>query len=162
MANGSVIVLWLTPAEPARTWFREKIRWLALERDAPIFEPHLTLGLGSVALLQGVEAASIRLSILGVDYSEKFTKTLFVRFELTAALAQLRVSLGIKSAGFDPHLSLLYQHLPAASKRQLAISLSVPFASVTFAAIEAIRCPRKVVSDTDVESWETIAFRPLA
>ncbi|HEY1770381.1 MAG TPA: hypothetical protein VGG02_09010 [Chthoniobacterales bacterium] len=150
------IVFWLIPAEPARTFFLETIRRLAAEHDAPTFEPHLTLGLGSAEQLSKVDVRPFDLRINGVDWSEKFTKTLFVRFELEPSLAQLRASLKLESAGYGPHVSLLYRALPDATKRRLAGSISLPFSSVVFNTITTVRCPDRTTSREDVEAWATI------
>jgi len=159
----SVVVLWLTPSEPACTFFREAIGRLAAAHDGPIFEPHLTLGLGSVAQLEQVNAAAIELPIVGLDSTAKFTKTLFVRFSLTPALAEFRQSLGMPAAGFDPHLSLLYQKMPAVTKRELVVSsITVPFATVSFTSIQAVRCPPETGTAADVEVWKIIATKALA
>src|SRR5438046_4891624 len=104
--RSSPIVLWLTPSGQARNFFRATIKRLALEHDAPVFEPHLTLGPGSVEEMQRLSAWPFELRVLGIGWSEQFTKTLFVSFELAPELAQLRDSLGMPDADFDPHLSL--------------------------------------------------------
>jgi hypothetical protein len=162
MATASKIILWLTPAEAACTFFCDTIRRLALDHDAPLFEPHLTLGPGDPSQLRAISAAPITLPIIGLDYSDRFTKTLFVRFELTTPLVQLRRSLGMEAAGYDPHLSLLYQRLSDSTKRQLATTLTPPFSTVTFNAIAAIRCPAEVFSRADVEAWVTVSTKTLA
>ncbi|MEO6871794.1 MAG: hypothetical protein ABI233_06195 [Chthoniobacterales bacterium] len=120
------------------------------------------MGRGQPSQLPAIRTAPITLPIAGVDSSAIFTKTLFVRFQLTGPLAQLRDSLGMKGAGYDPHLSLLYRKLPDSLKRQLATSLSLPFPTVTFNAVAAIRCPAGVATRADVESWQTAARQPLA
>jgi hypothetical protein len=159
--NSSTIVLWLMPAGSAFDFFRSMIKRLATEHDAPIFEPHLTLGPGSVEQMEHVRTSPLVLRLLGVGWSEQFTKTLFVSFELAPELAQLRDSLGMEAAGFDPHLSLLYKEMPLADKKQLACSISLSFASATFAAIEAVRCASPTATRADVESWQTIGSKPL-
>ncbi|HEX3816827.1 MAG TPA: hypothetical protein VHW03_00900 [Chthoniobacterales bacterium] len=159
---GSVVVLWLTPSEPACTFFRAAIGRLAAAHDGPIFEPHLTLGLGSVAQLEQVNAAAIELPIIGLDSTVKFTKTLFVRFQFAPALAALRKSLGMDAPGFDPHLSLLYREIPETTKRELVASISLSFATVSFTSIRAVRCPPETSTAADVEAWEIIATKALA
>ena len=158
----SIVVLWLTPSEPARTFFRETIHRLAATHDAPIFEPHLTLGPGSVAQLEQAHAAAIELPTIGLASTSKFTKTLFVRFQLAPALAALRQSLGVDAAGFDPHLSLLYREMPEMTKRELVSSIILPFATVSFTSIQAVRCPSETSTATDVAAWEILATKSLA
>lgn len=157
-----LVVLWLAPAEPVRSFFQEMIDRLAREQNTPSFAPHLTLGPGSAAQLANVTAAPLKLPVRTLACSEQFTKTLFVRFVETPELAALRDSLGMEAAGYDPHLSLLYKEMPLAEKEQLASSISLPFTSVTFDLIEAIRCPDEPVTPENIPSWETLASQPLS
>ena len=55
-----------------------------------------------------------------------------------------------------PHLSLLYNKLEAAARRELAASIIVPFSEVTFDRIKAVRCVSPTQSRADVESWRVI------
>lgn len=158
----SIVVLWLIPIGPACDVFQSIIKRLAGEHDAPVFAPHLTLGRGSVEQMERVSPNPIELRVLGIACSERFTKTLFVRFELTPELAEFRNSLGMEAAGFAPHLSLLYKQMPMPEKKQLASSISLQLATAKFGAIEAVRCARETAWRVDVESWETIASKPLA
>lgn len=162
MATPSQIILWLVPAEPARAFFHETIHRLATEHDAPLFEPHLTLGSGTPVQLSQINTGPITLPILGLHTSASFTKTLFVRFQPTPSLLQLRHSLGMEADGYNPHLSLLYRELPDRSRSDLAATLPLPFSTVTFNAVAAIRCPAEVATRADVEAWETVARKALA
>jgi len=157
----SLVVLWLAPAEPDRTFFQETIDRLARQQGAPAFAPHLTFGRGSAAQLETVNASTLELPVRAIAVSEQFTKTLFVRFNETPELAALRDSLGIEAAGFDPHLSLLYKEMPVTEKEQLAGTISLPVTSVTFDRIEAVRCPDEPVTPENIPTWEIIASRPL-
>ena len=42
----TIVAYWLTPAEPARSFFASTIAELAARFDAPIFEPHVTIYAG--------------------------------------------------------------------------------------------------------------------
>lgn len=156
------MALWLVPEGEAASYFRETIARLARQYDGSVFAPHLTLGLGPAALLDQIKVAPLELAIVGLDCSTRFTKTLFVRFALSPALAQLRESLGMDPADYDPHLSLLYAELPLAQKNLLRDTLPrVPFTQVRFAAAEAVRCSLPVATAADVATWKTVARRPL-
>jgi hypothetical protein len=159
--RSSAVVLWLVPTGSAGEFFQSTIKQLAADHDAPIFQPHLTLGLGAVEQVERVSADALELRLLGVGWSEQFTRTLFVSFELSPGLAQLRDSLGMATAGFDPHLSLLYKEMPLGEKKQIASAISLPFARVVFDAIEAVRCADRTSTRADVECWETIASKAL-
>ena len=162
MALEIAIALWLVPEGEAASYFRETIARLAHQYDGPVFAPHLTLGLVPATLLDHINAAPLELAIVGLDCSIRFTKTLFVRFALSPALAQLRESLGMDAADYDPHLSLLYAKMPMAQKNLLRDTLPrFPFTHVRFAAAEAVRCSLPVATAADVAAWKTVARRPL-
>src|SRR5215467_4593689 len=94
------VVYWLLLAKPERELFCNVIRILRKEFRAPKFEPHLTLFVATKDrqfprnALQQIRARSIRLRPRGVRYSEKFTKTLYVRFKSSPALRELVSDLG--------------------------------------------------------------------
>ena len=83
-----ILAFWLIPAEPARSFFRSLISDLATRFDSPVFEPHLTLYVttpenenAGELLERGLgNSKPHRLSISSIDFSDKFTKTLFVQF----------------------------------------------------------------------------------
>ena len=163
----TALTYWLLPAQPAREFFREIIGRLAAECDAPLFEPHLTLTVGpdSIAqaqrILADVTTRPIELHATGIHFTSRFTKTLFVRFDSSPALEQLRDSLGLEdgSEPFDPHVSLLYKTLPPEEQSQLAATMPLPFQSVRFDALEVVRCRVPVTTSADVAAWETIGIR---
>jgi 2'-5' RNA ligase len=165
----TVLTYWLLPAQPAREFFRETISRLAAECDAPLFAPHLTLAVGPDSVVQaerilaGVTARPIELHAKGIHFTSGFTKTLFVRFDSSPALDQLRDSLGLETRDppFDPHVSLLYKTLPAEKQSQLAAGVHLPFQDVRFDAIEVVRCRVPVTTSADVAAWETVGTRRL-
>jgi 2'-5' RNA ligase len=168
----SATVYWLLPAKPERELFCEVVRILRKEFRAPNFEPHLTLFAVSKdrqspkKTLQQIRARPIRLNTRGVAFSEKFTKTLYVRFGSSPALRKLVTDLG-RAAGNraqspkDPHVSLLYKKLPRPVKKELARVMRLPFRSVRFDTIAAVRCVLPSQTKADVESWKILAKKSL-
>lgn len=157
----TAIVLWLLPEERASRYFRELIASLAGEFDAPDFAPHVTLGLALSETPDELVSEPFELAIIGLGYSAEFTKTLFVRFQLSTPLAKLRASLGLDPSGYDPHLSLLYREMPRSKKRRIAVSLQLPFSRVRFDAVRAVRCSLPVATSADVAGWKIVARRSL-
>jgi hypothetical protein len=159
----SVVVFWLIPAAAAREFFRRTIERLARECDAPLFEPHLTLGVTADPpdLPRELAVTPIHLKPLGIFWSATFTKTLFLRMRATPELEVLRTSLGQEGYLPDPHLSFLYKETSAEEKARLATRIVLPFASVTFDTVQAVRCPNPTTTQADVESWEPIASSHL-
>jgi 2'-5' RNA ligase len=170
----TVIAYWLIPSEPAHSFFQRIINDLARRYDAPVFEPHVTVHVGvdqgdaaANALKKAAsESELVRLASLGIDQSDEFIKTLFVQFAMTAELG--KINSVIRHAANDssqyelkPHLSLLYKNLPAASRSELAASITLPFSEVTFGAIKAIRCVSPTETRADVEAWRVIGVTVL-
>lgn len=174
MAKGTIIAYWLCPSEPARSEIMAVIARLAAQLDAPVFEPHVTIyvtnaehenpesTLANAASGRG----AYRLRIRGLDFSDKFTKTLFLQFEPDAELTRLSEDLRRASTSKDdyqlnPHVSLIYKNLNTETKRQLAESIVLPFAEVAFDTIKAIVSPAEIKSRAEVEAWRVAAERRL-
>jgi 2'-5' RNA ligase len=168
----TAIVYWLLPAKPERDLFRDVVRILRKEFRAPNFEPHLTLFVSTKTVaspnrfLQKIRAEPIRLKIRGVALSEKFTKTLFVRFKSSSELRKLANELSrvVKSRAKvprDPHVSLLYQMIPHETKKELANVIKLPFRSARFDSIAAVRMALPVRTGADVDKWKIIAKKSL-
>ena len=174
MIRQTVIAYWLIPSESAHNFFQAIINDLARRYDAPVFEPHVTIYVGADRAEAPEEALGnaarlfkcTGLTPIGIDQSNEFIKTLFVRFAMSAELR--RINDFIRDAANDsmpyelkPHLSLLYKNLAVASRRQLAASISVPLSEVTFDTIKAVRCISPTQSRVDVESWQTLVTNKL-
>ncbi len=175
VSGRTVIAYWLIPAEPARSFFQGMINDLARRYDAAFFEPHVTVHVGSnradaaeSAISQAARVCKlIKLKVLEIGHSGEFIKTLFVQFALNAELRQLNKI--IRNAAQDsshyelkPHLSLLYKKMPAASRRELAGSIKVPFSEVIFDALKAVRCVLPTRSCSGVEAWRVVTTTELS
>jgi len=168
----TAIVYELLPAKPERDLFCQIIRILRKEFRAANFEPHLTLFVTTgkhespKKVLQQLRARRIRLNVRGVAFSAKFTKTLFVRFKSSPALRKLATDLGL-AAGLstpgpkDPHVSLVYQKIPGRMKKELAKVIKLPFRSVRFDAVAAVRLTLPVRTGRNVTKWRMVAKQRL-
>jgi 2'-5' RNA ligase len=168
------LAFWLVPSADAKARFTAVIEELARRLDAPGFEPHVTLQGGqleqqrAIGLLEAVAAAHppVTLRISGIEFSEKYTKTLYVQFDssgdASAISDDVAHRLGSKgSYKFDPHLSLLYKTLPEWQKEELAREISFPLEEVNFDSLKLISVPREIKVADDVHAWRAIAERPL-
>jgi len=168
----SATVYWLLPAKPERELFCNVVRILHKGFRAPNFEPHLTLiavskdRQSAKKILNQIRARPIRLTARGVAFSDKFTKTLFARFKSSPALRKLVTDLG-RAAGTqakspkDPHVSLLYKKMPRSVKKELARVMRLPFRTVRFDTIAAVRCVLPSRTKADVESWKILRKKSL-
>jgi 2'-5' RNA ligase len=172
----SATVYWLIPARRKRELFREFVRILAKEFDAPLFEPHLTILVvrqnrslrnhQMPRILKDVNAAPIRMSVRGTSFASPFTKTLFIRFKSNKPFEKLIVDLSHATGSRagkvrDPHVSLLYKKLPPSVKKELASTIRLPFREVIFDSIQAVRCSLPVRNRADVEGWRVVATKSL-
>ena len=167
-----MLAFWLLPASPAREYFQSLIEDLAQRFDAPAFEPHLTLygapfDDAKYSLLPGMQlSGSVELEIEGIEFSEKYTKTLFVQFRLEAELTELSAAVARAFGNengpeLNPHLSLIYKTMPNAEKEELARTLQLPFNRVRFEVVKAVVTPSTIDSREGVESWRTVWEKSL-
>jgi 2'-5' RNA ligase len=169
----TAIAYWLIPAEPARSFFERTIVDLARRYNAPVFEPHMTIHVGSDRVeAEDVIAKAVsgcrlvQAKMLKVCQSGEFIKTLFVQFALDTKLQQLNEMIRDTAQDssdyrFKPHLSLLYKKISILARRQLAHSITLPFSEVTFVSIRAVRCASPTGSRADVEAWRVVATKSL-
>jgi 2'-5' RNA ligase len=169
-----IVTYWLCPAEPERSQLDGLIGDLATRFDAPAFEPHATIHVTSASRenpLQVLEEVvgrykTFRLAVRGLNYSDKYTKTLFVELARDAELARLSEDLRSASVSpsdyeLHPHVSLLYKEMDEETKRGLAASITLPFTEVNFSSVKAVVSPAEIKSREDVEAWRVIAERRL-
>ncbi len=131
MPKSIALVYWLIPAKSQRDFFSETIRILSKQFNAPCFEPHLTI----------IVTPEIALEKLTVDLARE-----------TRSRA--------KSA-HDPHLSLIYKKMPTSAKKELASAIQLPFSTVLFNSIKAVRCALPTKTRSDVEAWRVVAKKSL-
>lgn len=137
--------LWLNPSRHASDQFADVIQQLALELNAPIFEPHITL-LGN---LKGSEAEHVarstelarRLSpfpivLRGPAFGEDYFHCVFLVADMTAPLLHAhalarQIFHQEESGRYRPHISLVYGRYSENEKRDiiagLPATLCLPF-----------------------------------
>jgi hypothetical protein len=162
------VSFWLLPAEGDHLIFEAIIARLAQAYEAPVFTPHVTLYSGEYAdheapgaflepAMQGIGA--VELTVDSIRTTAEFTKTLFVQFAPSTRLNAISDRLRQQSATpsdyrLDPHLSLLYKHMPEADKQRVAATISLPQTQVSFDAVAGIVTPTPTRTRSDVERWE--------
>jgi hypothetical protein len=167
------ISYWLIPAEPHRSHLGKIISDLAQRFDGPVFEPHVTLYSGRAAesddaeqiVAQAAAFPEIVLPTAGLGHSGEFTKTLFVRLEMSEPLRQLVSALRSRitltdAYTLDPHLSLLYAAVDLETRNRLAAEIHVPEA-IRFDALHAMSTGAQTESRSDVDRWRLLAGQRL-
>jgi 2'-5' RNA ligase len=166
------VVYWLVPAKAERALLQAFIHILAKQRDAPRFEPHLTVFEPRAErrppkqVLKLIKSGPITLAVRGIGFSPPFAKTLFVRLESNDLLKNLVLDMqsATESRGmtrFEPHLSLLYQRMSGAEKRELAAAIKLPFRKIVFDTMRAVRCASRTKTVADVKGWKVLATKKL-
>jgi 2'-5' RNA ligase len=143
---------------------------LAERFEAPLFEPHVTVYVTGAnredhaAVLGRVlpEQKPFRLLVRDVDFSDEFTKTLFIQFapdpELTRFSQELRrASATASDYQLNPHLSLIYKTMARETQRDLAARITLPFSEIAFDAVKAIVSPAEIKTRADIEKWRSVA-----
>jgi 2'-5' RNA ligase len=170
----TIVAYWLMPAEPARIFFASTIAELAAHFDAPLFEPHVTIyatqkgeDIPAEVLSHALTGCNpFRLSVRNIQYSDAFTRTVFVQFRRSPPLSRLRRALQRASALHDeyqlnPHLSLIYKKMTRSAQIEAAASVSVLFTEVLFDSAKAVICSAPTESRQDVEAWRATAVQRL-
>jgi hypothetical protein len=169
------VAFWLVPTPPHDRDLAVIIDRLASELDAPRFEPHVTVYGGARAadddiadLLNRASTAvgAIELHVTGVGTSAELFKTLYLEFEADPrADALCRLLRSGLTPRIDyllrPHLSLLYKHLPEATRVALAKRFDVVGQRITFGQLAAVRPEVTSNNWLDIEKWDAWLRRDL-
>jgi 2'-5' RNA ligase len=157
------------PCEPLRSKLRSIIRRLAASLDAVEFEPHLTVYCGpstdaearAVAHVIAKQFSPIELTADRLGHTERYTKTLFVQFQESAAVRQIFEAAAAGHSRqsnyiLNPHLSLLYKTLPEAERRELCETLEAPMGDYRFDRIRMIETELPIEDAGPVRRWRVV------
>jgi hypothetical protein len=172
--SNSAVTYWLIPTVAPHSLFASVISTLASRFDAPLFEPHVTVYAGRKGAedpSQTLRAAlagckPVRLSVRGIQSANEFTRAVFVQLEPSPEFSRLKSRLQAAAGGeeyeLNPHLSLIYKTMNRETKREIADSISLPFASVVFDLAKAVISPAEIKSRQNVEAWRVVAEQKLS
>ncbi len=160
---------WLIPAEPFRTQLRRVIQSLATTYDAVDFEPHVTLSCGvsddqeTIAIAKVIASRFLtqRLTATNLDYTNIYTKTLFVQFaasEQVQKISDLIKAQSSRPSGYklNPHLSLLYKTIPESQQKELCVSVNVPECLYLFDRLRIIKTEIPLTQTAQIKRWRTV------
>ncbi|MBE9012489.1 hypothetical protein IQ250_20020 [Pseudanabaenaceae cyanobacterium LEGE 13415] len=157
------VAFWLIPND--RDFYQSLINDLAQQYNAPIFQPHVTLFSGNFERNQISEflrtPIDLVLQIDRIQYSDQFTKTLFIQLFSNSQLEQLSQSIQ-ESFGspysLDPHMSLIYARLEEADQRSLSEQIQLRDRAIHFDRLSAVEIPTHPQTREDVEAWREITL----
>lgn len=166
--QSDVISCWCLPCPADSKRFSAVIEALGAAQGAPVFEPHLTLG--SLVAPSDLSEIAKRLSGLsldpvGLDGTEAFTTSLFVRFAPAQGLIEAREHLtrmpgSLAGRTFDPHVSLCYGPPPAGSRSRQDVQALLR-SPLRFDRLAAVPVTLPVSTHQQVEAWRISQVWPF-
>ncbi len=170
------VAFWLVPGQPERKILQDLIADLAGRFSAPEFIPHVTIYScrrsvlqEELAIMAGLAGRCplVTLRTDGLAFSDRLTHALFVKLNSAKTLRWLREALQneLPQASiheFEPHVSLLYQFLPASVRARLAGEIKLPMHEICFDQIWAVAIPETIHSAENLSGWQTLLSCRLA
>jgi 2'-5' RNA ligase len=171
MGNTSVTYhLWLKPSGPPAEELASTIRRLALELNAPVFQPHVTLlsveGTDREEHIRRTSELARRLDpflivLTGLSYRSEHFQCLFATVQESQAVMRANVVakevFAQAAAPYMPHVSLLYGLYPEVLKRKIIGRLGSPSpGSFLVSAIHLIRAESR-----DPIDWHDVFAAPM-
>ena len=173
---GHQISYWLMPSAKDRDYLKAIIMQLARDYDTPVFEPHMTLFSTEEKnldkpkeiinnLSNSFSYCSLRTEKL--DYSDSYTKTLYLNLEKTNELDLLfkrikKLSKPKQDYNLSPHISLLYLNTKLSKKKSIASKLKIETELVQFSEIAAVLMDQKNEVKDDILKWQIIDRKELS
>lgn len=169
LPEGARVSFWLLPTEECRAEWMPVIEDLAGRYDGPLFEPHVTIYVTYLSpedeparLVETVagKSAPFSLACTGMDFTDRFTQTCFLTFELNDTLEALTGAFLCGSTIPDdyalmPHMSLLYGRLSDTERKEIRSTIKLP-EKMRFDGIRAVYADRSTQSKEDVAAWRSI------
>lgn len=170
------VAYWLVPQRQQRQKLQALILALAKRFSAPVFVPHVTVytcsrssqqqELAVLAALAG-SCPAVTLCPVGLDGKDTLTRSLFVKFTAAPVVESLHQSLHRtvplpSSYELTPHLSLLYQVLPAAVRDVLVCETVFPRQEILFDELWAVAIPAQLKTLDDMVGWQPLMIGRLA
>jgi 2'-5' RNA ligase len=168
--------IWLVPRQPDCTILQNLIADLAGRFSSPEFVPHMTIHscrrssrqeelVITAALARSCPPLTLRMN--GLAFGDRLTQALFVRLSSDKNLHWLRGSLQNKlrqTSGhdFEPHVSLLYQHLPVPVREKLTREIRLPLQEIGFDQMRVVAIPETIHTTENLSGWQTLLSCRLA
>lgn len=163
-----VCSVWLVPVEDQEKELSVTIQYLAKTYGSHPFVPHLTIyhidepiDVDRMIKVIGAIFASVKpfkIMKSNINYSNIFTKTLYVSFKANKELERLNAMVRGKLSDYSPyivspHMSLLYKkNMSEADKVKEAGKIKVPD-SITFNRIRLITASQPIKIEEDILDW---------
>lgn len=163
---------WMMPGPGVHAEWQPIVTSLATKYGGANFEPHVTVyfspfheGLDPEHILKELKPIQIELTVVGLEFSDIFTKTCFIQFasneQLQILSSQIRHIARGEEFSLNPHMSLFYGHLSQAHREEIAhdIRQILPHKMI-FTGIWAVSNLEGVIginNSSHVEGWQRAA-----
>jgi len=164
-------VFYIKPNEKSAFVLQSIVDELAQSCNGPSFAPHLTFYTGTISedesaqeilkdSIQGVSA--FLLTPKKIEFTDTFTRSFYLAFELPEALQELNNQLKAKTkypSNYElrPHLSLAYTSVPVDVRRTSAKRIQEFNDPILFDRVGALQTPDSVTKFEDIRESKNIA-----
>jgi hypothetical protein len=170
------VAYWLVPQWQQRQELQSLVVKLAERFAAPVFVPHLTVHSCRRSIQQHELEIMVNIACRypavtvppeGIASTNSLARTLFIKFPEIAPLRSLFQrfhDLVPNQSVFEwvPHLSLLYQSLPASVRETLVRETSLPLQDILFDELWAVAIPEEIRILKDFKGWQPLVICRLA
>jgi putative hydrolase of the HAD superfamily len=169
------VAFWLVPHRRERAALQSLINELARHFSAPVFVPHVTVyscrrtpaqrELAVMAALAGTSRPVVTRPT-ELACSGRLTQTLFARLADNPAVDGLYRALHAEvplpsDYQLNPHLSLLYQRLAAATRDTLVRETALCLSEIRLDSLWAVAIPEQLMTLEDLRDWQPLLISRL-
>lgn len=168
------VSFWLIPQDDQKSFLQDIITSLAHEHSAPVFEPHITVFNGrfsddeSIKVIEKTmnDVEPLGLGIKDIEYTNEYTKTLFLSFNGNEALTSIseemrRLCKYHSEFILKPHLSLIYKTMKESTQARLVHEITIPISKIIFDEVKVISTASIVRKQDDVRDWRIVHIKSL-
>ncbi len=169
------VAFWLVPRFQEREILQSLIAELARRFSAPVFLPHVTVyscrrtpGQRELAVMAALAGSCrpVAARPAGLACTGRLTQALFARLKDTPEISGLSRALhaGVPLPSdyeLVPHLSLLYQKLPASAGEPLVREVALCLPEIRFDTLWAVAIPEQLRNLGDLHGWRPLAISRL-
>lgn len=169
------VAFWLVPCCQEREVLQSLIADLARCFSAPVFVPHVTVyscrrtpGQGELTVMAALAGSCrpVAARPAGLACTGRLTQALFARLkdipEISGLSRALHAGVPLPS-GYElmPHLSLLYQKLPASARETLVREVALCLPEIRFDTLWAVAIPEQLRNLGDLHGWRPLVISRL-
>jgi len=172
--NEVICSICLNPDKRSSEYFSNIISLLAKEHKTYSFSPHLTIYGVIRAPQKEIEEAityaftdihKFSLNTVKIDYSDTFTKTLYIQFSMSDILITIykrlsqklsRYLINCKEYDLHPHISLIYKRAMPVNEKEKIISNFELEKEFVFDACSIITALKPIEKEEDVKNFKEV------